>query len=145
MSHSAGEVYRRTIKNDRFWSDLEAAINGGDTQQVLDLVPASDRIVTILHNSEEGKVLISAIDNVIDNLETNNEIAAQAGQERDRLISEGKASRQIILGVDVSAKNLKNLVWSFFKEISIKFRAKSADWGVDKAMDLIEKILDLFK
>ena len=145
VSQSAGEVYRRTINNDRFWADLETALKDGGDQQAIKLAPASDRIVTILHNSEEGKLLISSIDKIVDNLETNNEVAAQAGQDRDRLISEGKASRQIILGVEVSAKNLKNLVLSFFKEIYAKFKAKSAEWGVDKAMDLIEKIIEFIK
>ena len=101
------EWIKRVLNSKLFQSDLEdqllqnfAHIEGenapDEVSAILDKVPASDRIVTILHNSEDGIFISSQLQQIQDDLEKNNEIAVIAGDERDTILGETKAVVEIV-------------------------------------------------
>jgi hypothetical protein len=141
---NANEIYRRTLNNNDFWRDLADEYQGIDAQPDPN-IPASDRVVTLSHNSEQGKLIIGALDRISDDLQTNNQIADEAGQDRDRLVAEAKAAKELIKGDRISISKLRTMIWSFFKEISDKFREKAAEWSVDEVLAVLAKILEMLK
>ena len=136
--------YSKSMNNPLLWADLsgEAIEN---ISNIDNNIPASDRVVTLTHNSEESRTVISAIECVVDDLETNNEIASEAGESRERLVSEGKAAIELIRGEKISWLKANGLILEFLKEIAKKFSSKVADWGLDGAIQIMHKILDLLK
>ncbi|MBD8618091.1 hypothetical protein IFT67_04075 [Sphingomonas sp. CFBP 13728] len=143
-----GGWFDRVFRNEKFWSAVEHELTDNlgapiVTEPVNDPVPASDRIVTISHNSPEGTLIVSAINTALLDLDQNNLIAAEAGGERERLVAEGKASIELLKGERIKRGALIEVVWKFLKEIMSKFKEKSIDWGVDKSVAILEKMLDL--
>jgi len=142
------DFYERAISNEKLWKDLSLETDSGalsEDRGALDRIPASDRIVTISHNSEDGQVLALSLTQIIDDLEKNNSIAAEAGGDRERLLAEAKASRELLRGETISSDKLKFLVLRFFEEIAKKFREQTATWTLDQVFSVLLKILDLLK
>lgn len=138
----------RAFANQKFWSDFEAGLDEEPEQGLqgtfdVDQVPASDRIVTLSHNSPEGQALAQAVQAVVDDLNVNNAVADEAGPERERLIAEGKASIELLRGERLRKSALIELIWKFLKEVAAKFKEKAVDWGVDHALEVMAKMMDL--
>ncbi|WP_156405261.1 hypothetical protein [Sphingomonas sp. Root710] len=147
ISEKASEFYDRVFENKQFWIDLQNQISSeisGDIRK-LTAVPASDRVVTILHNSEEGRVIEESLDLIISDLNLNNEIASSAGADRPRFIAEAKAAKELVRGESVRKSALIEILWKFLREISAKFKEKIGDWGIEKVLQLLDDMLDLIK
>lgn len=136
------EWLKRVFSASAFWEDLaQSPASEPDSEDMLGEIPASDRTVTVLHNSEDGKVLNSGLDLIEQDLSTNNEVADEAGEDRERLLSEVKASRTLLWSERLRVDVLRSVILKFLKEISEKFKVKSVDWGVSQMIDVIEHIL----
>ena len=149
LAQPAPEIYLKAISNPQLWNDLgeegDFATESDRDAVQQERIPASDRLVTVSHNSDEGQLLQLSLDQIISELETNNAIAAEAGEDRERLIAEARASRELVLGEKISTGKLQSLVLSFFQEIGKKFREKASEWSVDKVISVLLKILELLK
>ncbi len=138
--------YNNALSNSQLWSDLQSSDWSSDLvslESEFEAVPASDRFVTLTHNSPEYKEIDGAIDNALIDLQENNFIAEAAGSDRDRLIAEGKAARSLISGEIISWEKLRSVVLSFLREVSKKFKEESIKWGVAKALTVVTKLLGI--
>ena len=150
VSDSAGTIYRKVLSNPLFWEDLAtdeaeelAAPEPGELN--VEEVPAADRVVTISHNSEEGQILELSVSHIVGDLETNNAVANEAGDERDRLIAEGKATHGLLKAERISLSNLRTLIWNFFQEVAKKFEGRAVEWSVDKALMILSKLFEMME
>lgn len=146
LSLGTREFFIRVLANPVFWTDVnEQLVHEAVGDHTKDIIPAADRFVTILHNSDEGKLIDASLDMVINDLNHNNEIADSAGSDRPRFIAEAKASREVLRGETIRRSALIEVVWKFFRELLGRFKQKASDWGIEKVISLLDQMLDLIK
>ncbi|WP_156678969.1 hypothetical protein [Sphingomonas profundi] len=136
------ELFSKVFSQSRFWQDLEDDSEKVQSEKAFGLIPASDRTVTVLHNSSEGADISAGLLLIEDELSTNNQVASDLGEDRDRLLGEVKASRLIIWSQHIRADVLSGLILGFLRELIKRIPEKAASLGVDRIIKLIEKILD---
>lgn len=143
--HEAWQFYRKAMASDDFWHDLGIELKNQSEDPIqknfVSQIPASDRFVTLTHNSPEAKEIDGVIECIVTELRESNSIAEIAGADRDRLVAEGNASRDLLRGEQISWDKMRTLVLTFLKEVSKKFKDEAISWGVSKAIALISKLL----
>ncbi|MEX0810515.1 MAG: hypothetical protein WD044_17470 [Dongiaceae bacterium] len=96
------DSYDEILRNLGVFSDHE---NGGAT--FADLVPASDRIVSLDHNSRDYRAAIEALDRVVDEVRRSNEYAAWNLGDRDRRLADLSAGSALLGEKRVSSNRVR--------------------------------------
>ncbi len=132
------------LANEEFWKVAAAPPTGAasDDDHDLDEIPASDRSVTLLHNSPERAEIEHGLSDLVETLRTSNEVADQLGEERERISWELEAAKVAIRSERIRVGYIKDSVLKTLRELGKKLKEKAIDLGVDKLISLFEMILD---
>ncbi len=103
------------------------------------VVPASDRIVTIDHNSEELKNTVAAIEETIDALRGDNEIDPAEKQATE---AELKAGLTLLESAQVKLWNLRDSLFGSLGELVTKFKDKTVGAAAKKALDWLVRLIE---
>ncbi len=131
--------------NERFWEELNAPQDENEHDDRISEqspVPASDRTVTLLHNSPERIEIESAMQSLSEKLRTSNEIATELGDDRERLSAELEASQAGLRPEKIRAGFIRDTVLKVLRDIGTKLKDKAIELGVDRLIALFEIILE---
>lgn len=113
----------------------ESLINSPDAT---DTAPASDRIVTLDHNSAGYQEARDSLDNTIAAVKGNNELAADDPEDRERQVAELESGRRLLEATRVRVEAVQTVLVSILKRLIAKF----TDHAIGKFATLaLEKLL----
>jgi hypothetical protein len=84
-------------------------------------VPASDRIVSRSDNQQQIEEIAAGIDELVVELKQDNEVGAALGDDRDLIISEANASKELVRGDRFRVARLAQLLVPALKFLADKF------------------------
>ncbi len=126
-ARSGGEAwFGRVFENKDFWADLhndplpEIAVDSAE-QDPLDLIPASDRIVSRTDNQAEVEILHSDLKNLVDEIDTNNEVSVELGGNKEIIQGELKAADVLVSQPAFRLSRLSSLVLPVLRFLAEKF------------------------
>jgi hypothetical protein len=133
------------FNNETFWKELSSfssadASESENNDFEVD-IPASDRIVTLLHNSPERIEIEAGMQRLSETLRTNNEIASELGEDRERLSAEFEAANVGIKTERIRAGFISDTVLRILRELGTKLKDKAIDLGVERLVALFEILL----
>lgn len=131
----------QVLDNAAFWEEARKP-SATDGETLDEQVPASDRMVTLLHNSPERLEIATGLEALSESLRTNNEVAAELGDDRERISAELEASRAGIQPERIRAGFIRETVLKVLRELGTKLKDKAMELGVDRLIVLFETLLD---
>lgn len=132
-------LFSRVFKNEEFWADIgleTSAFAQPVIQQAanIEVVPASDRIVTLSHNQQLD--LETSSTELIDSLAKENSIDGDAGL-KDRLLGQIRAARELIRAQSVRVYLLHETVMTILGSLIERYRDQAIGQAAKKLLDLL--------
>ncbi len=142
-------LFKRVFKSDQFWKDFSAQID--DQQAAIgsisivdvaeaEVIPASDRIVTLSHNQQLE--LDEASTELIDGLSKENSVDGDADL-KDRLLGQIRAARELIRATSVRAYLLYETAFAILGGLIERYKGQAIGHAAKKLLDLL--IENVFK
>jgi hypothetical protein len=138
----------KVFSSEAFWEELKQIDDRPSVEQVGSeiniAVPASDRTVTLLHNSPERLEIQADLGEIADTLRTSNEIASELGDDRERIVAElssveaGLASERIRVGF------IHSSVMPVLTELGLKLKDKGIGLVVERLIALFTALIEHF-
>lgn len=112
-----------------------------DTTKVLASIPASDRVVGLDHNRADYRTIQKSLADVVDTINTSNEVSAALGDDKDRITSELKAGQELVRADKVRVSALLYVLIKPLKYIADKFSGAALGEAAKQLVILIVKLL----
>jgi Asp-tRNA(Asn)/Glu-tRNA(Gln) amidotransferase C subunit len=96
------------------WSSDEELIGGAQDRSLSDIIPASDRIVRLNHNSKSYQETMTSLNRLIEAVETTNEY--DDAEDKDERLAELSAGRRLLEAVRVRS----NVVWRLLARLGVE-------------------------
>jgi hypothetical protein len=105
-------------------------------------VPASDRIVSLNHNSAPYREAVESLDNAIEVVRSANDLGTASADQRDAVVAELSAVKRLIEASKVRVSQVLNLAAPAFEFIAKTFTQEGIKRAVATAWDLLKNLLD---
>ena len=115
----------------------------GDDAPVVAEVPASDRVVSLDHNSAAYKEAIAALDQVTEAARASNELGAEDPLEKERVIAELSAAKRLLESIKVSVQKVSALIGTTLLWLGSKFAEAPIGEAAMYAWNLIKPLIGL--
>ncbi|UUX48886.1 hypothetical protein NUH88_15945 [Nisaea acidiphila] len=106
------------------------------------VVPASDRVVDLDHNSAAVAAVKEAVDDTLSAVKQSNEVGSEEPQEKERIEAELEAGQRLLKAKRVDLGKLVAVLFRVLRFIAERFFGSAAAKAADRAIDLLEKLFE---
>lgn len=110
---------------------------------LLDFIPASDRIVTLEHNSEQRREIVDAVDAVVEAVKGDNEYGDNKPEEKEAIVTALAAGRKLLDSVQIRVAAIKASLLPVLKFVAETFAKETVKGLAAKAIAFILKWIGL--
>ncbi|GGO90251.1 hypothetical protein [Stakelama pacifica] len=133
--------------NEMFWDRVQERLSDQQSDESREIeenfeIPASDRTVSLVHNSAERIEIEQGLNEISDTLRTSNEVAEVLGDDRERISAEVEGVKAVLKSERVRLGYIRDSVLKVLGELSKKLKDNAIQLVVDRLLILFEKILD---
>ena len=135
------ELDNEPIENE---TELETANRNDGGLEVSQTAPASDRLVTVNHNTDEYKEAVSALDEVILSIVGDNEYGAERPEEKEGLLDALRGGQKLLDALEVSLAAVKATLLPALQYVADNFTKGVIAALATSAIAAVSKLLGLF-
>lgn len=155
--HTVVRITRAGVKvvegwDDQYYSDVARKLsympevgNGNDDKESESTIfaPASDRIVTLEHNSEQHREIVGAVDAVIEAVKGDNEYGNSYPEEKDVTMAALAAGRKLLDSAKIRVVAIKASLLPVLKFLAETFAKETVKGLATKAIAVLLKLIGM--
>lgn len=132
---------RKVFDNNAFWETLNASPRNEHSVELPGgMLKKPEPVVFFIEGSADGQALQHGLDELAEELRTNNEIAAELADDRPRILGEVRASQNLVKAGVARVSAVREVLIKVLREILNKLKEKAVELGVDKLLEIAVRL-----